>query len=390
MLMTRRNNRESYGSETSFPITRDGIAKSFGLYHKLCSERILRLNSRLTKKQIDALLATGTLLKDNSKPDMSLAEIILEQMEGYEWLMQKSFPEGILRKYSWSRAKLEKIVIGIDDYRIKQDLSLDDFRIYARSIKDHPIYSTESQMQLGRMMRRGDIEARDKLVISHLRFVARNAFAMHRAYKNISVMQFIEWGNETLLDATKTYDPEIGSFTSYIRTILRRELCDRTNEFKKNMRFKDKIFFRVWKMKQAVNLFMSECGREPTVDELVHRMDYRESAVRRIYRVYQIEKMPQRDAYESGLSTSSVAHSEFEKKELKELVDKVLFYVGPTKERILKLLYGIDCEVHTMRQAAKIVGLSYGRVDQLHQEALRQIKANPRAYRQVESYLAHA
>jgi RNA polymerase nonessential primary-like sigma factor len=387
--MVKKNSRESYGSETSLPITRKGISKSFGLYQKLCDRGALTLESKLTMHQVHELIDTGALLEDRSGTETySLAEIILEQVEGHEWLTENEFPDGVLRKYGWSRGRLNKALLEMHDYKVDDDSGMDDFQIYMRSIRNHPIYSEKAQIGLGWKIRNKDMDARNRLVVSNLKYAAGIAIKLHKKYRVFSAMQFVEWANELLMDATETYDPrENVSFTSYVRTILERELRERMNEFRRNIRFPSRTFYLVYTMRNEINLFAAENGRAPSLNDLIHRLNWKESKVRRIYQVYQLNKMDYANADENLRAECPSADTELEKKEFKEQVEKMLFYVGPVKSRILRLLYGIDCKTHTLREAAKVMGLSHERINQLQLEAKNDIRSNPCAYRQVEAFL---
>ena len=80
---------------------------------------------------------------------------------------------------------------------------------YIQSANSFPILSQEEESSLARRLwNQGDIEAAQKLILSHLRFVV----AIARGYKGYGLPQadLIQEGNIGLMKAVKRFDPERG------------------------------------------------------------------------------------------------------------------------------------------------------------------------------------
>ncbi|MBX3618190.1 RNA polymerase sigma factor RpoH [Nitrosomonas sp.] len=80
---------------------------------------------------------------------------------------------------------------------------------YIQSVNSFPILSQEEESSLARRLwKHGDIEAAQKLILSHLRFVV----AIARGYKGYGLPQadLIQEGNIGLMKAVKRFDPERG------------------------------------------------------------------------------------------------------------------------------------------------------------------------------------
>lgn len=80
---------------------------------------------------------------------------------------------------------------------------------YIQSVNSFPILSEEEETGLARRLwNHGDIEAAQKLILSHLRFVV----AIARGYKGYGLPQadLIQEGNIGLMKAVKRFDPERG------------------------------------------------------------------------------------------------------------------------------------------------------------------------------------
>lgn len=80
---------------------------------------------------------------------------------------------------------------------------------YIQSVNSFPILTQEEETSLARRLwNRGDIEAAQQLIMSHLRFVV----AIARGYKGYGLPQadLIQEGNIGLMKAVKRFDPERG------------------------------------------------------------------------------------------------------------------------------------------------------------------------------------
>jgi len=79
---------------------------------------------------------------------------------------------------------------------------------YLEEIGKASLLSREEELEVARRVRRGDPEAREKLISSNLRFVVTIA----GKYKNrgLSFLDLVSEGNVGLIDAVDTFDPDRG------------------------------------------------------------------------------------------------------------------------------------------------------------------------------------
>src|SRR5690554_3905782 len=117
----------------------------------------------------------------------------------------------------------------VENTQIKKNL--DATHIYLTEIGFNPLLSAEEEVHYGRLVIKGDEEARKKMIVSNLRLVVKIA----RRYLNrgLSLLDLIEEGNLGLIRAVEKFDPEKGfRFSTYatwwIRQTIERGLMNQT------------------------------------------------------------------------------------------------------------------------------------------------------------------
>lgn len=93
-----------------------------------------------------------------------------------------------------------------------------DLSFYMRDVCKHAVLSREEELVLAKQAKAGDMSARDKIIISNLRFVVQiaNQFKPYCKSDKISLMDLIQEGNHGLVHAFSKYDPDSGyRFTTY-------------------------------------------------------------------------------------------------------------------------------------------------------------------------------
>lgn len=223
----------------------------------------------------------------------------------------------------------------------------------------------------------GNMEARDKLIESCLRFVVKIA----RKYANDQEQKktLISAGNEGLLIALERYDPERGTrFLSYaawyIILFIREEL------------YKDAtVPVPVWRRKSAKKLqktresFILSAGYEPSVEELAKASSLTERQVRNILGSNHIMlSVDSRDAADTlqKETDQDMLDDVLIDKQGKEVLNTVISCLPVREQFIVRAYYGLVFdEPLSLKQIASLVGLSSERVRQIKIEALKRIKS---------------
>lgn len=101
--------------------------------------------------------------------------------------------------------------------------SLNSTKIYLNQIGKSPLLTAEEEVYFGRLVIQGDLPARQRMILSNLRLVAKVA----RRYKSydLTFLDLIEEGNLGLIRAVGKFNPELGfRFSTYATWWIRESI----------------------------------------------------------------------------------------------------------------------------------------------------------------------
>jgi RNA polymerase primary sigma factor len=152
------------------------------------------------------------------------------------------------------------------------------FQIYLREIAQFPLLTVKEEVQLARKIKRGDREARSRMVRCNLRLVVKIA----RDYSNygLPLLDLISEGNIGLMKAVERFDPKKGGKLStyaawWIKQSIKRALANQSKTIRLPVHLVDKIA----KIRRVSNQMTEELGREPSDDELAEEVGLSSSKV---------------------------------------------------------------------------------------------------------------
>jgi RNA polymerase primary sigma factor len=138
---------------------------------------------------------------------------------------------------------------------------------YLREIGRIPLLTPEQEIELAAKIKKGDAEARERMISSNLRLVV--TIAHDYANLGLPLLDLISEGNIGLTKAVERFDPAKGAKLStyamwWIKQAIKRALANQSKMIRLPVHLVDKVA-----TVRRVSLQMSdELGREPTDDEL--------------------------------------------------------------------------------------------------------------------------
>lgn len=195
-----------------------------------------------------------------------------------------------------------------------------------------------------------------------------------RVPPHIELADLISAGTLGLLDALGKFRPELNfRFETYADNRIRGAILD---ELRRLDWMPRKLRSRMRLLEEAMEEFEAESGREATEIELQARTGLDEKEVREGLMAIQSNlclslEMLAENGMENAISENSLPHVEVARKDLAEKLMLLLNDLTDREKLILSLYYVEECN---MREAAEILGLSEGRISQLHTEALARLK----------------
>jgi len=109
-----------------------------------------------------------------------------------------------------------------EEKKIKES-SLDPTQIYLNDLSKSVLLTAEEEIMYGRLVQRGNQEARQRMIESNLRLVVK----ISRRYMNrgLPMLDLIEEGNLGLIRAVEKFDPEKGfRFSTYATWWIRQTI----------------------------------------------------------------------------------------------------------------------------------------------------------------------
>src|SRR5512145_1309422 len=138
---------------------------------------------------------------------------------------------------------------------------------YLREISKVPLLTREEEIRLGKLARKGDQKAIQKLVEANLRFVVKVANRFSGA--GPSLLDLINTGNIGLLEAARRFDPSRNvKFISYAVWWIRQAIMQMLAEQSGPTRLPLKQAGLLYKIRTMNELLTKKHSREPTGQEL--------------------------------------------------------------------------------------------------------------------------
>lgn len=254
---------------------------------------------------------------------------------------------------------------------------------YFHDINRHPLLTAQEERELSIEVRKGDPEARDKMVRSNLRLVV--SIAKHYVERGLPLLDLIEEGNLGLLKAVERFDPAAECrFSTYgtwwIKQSIKRALIDTV----KSVRIPSYMVETITKWKKAAADLAIELGRPALFHEIAERMEIPLEKTEIIQNALHVaDSVNQTISIENSWTISDIIedpsqaqpHTSLAKKIQVEMIQDLLCHLEERERLILRMRYGLDNgEQMTLKEIGQRVNLSRERVRQLENDALGKLQ----------------
>jgi len=260
---------------------------------------------------------------------------------------------------------------------------MDAIKAYLERIKDIPLLSKKEEEELIRKAKRGNKEARRKLINANLKLVV--SIAKHYTNLGLPLMDLIAEGNIGLMKAIDKFKLSKGyRFSTYaawwIRQAITRALIDQG----KTIRVPVYMSELISKYKKVSEELRQKLKREPTTSQIAKKMKLPQEKVEEIQRWITKKTSLEAPVGEEGesqvgdfIKTTGYADTEKEIEKFfeHEEVEGLLNLVNERERMVLDLRFGITngCS-HTLAEVAKKLGVSRERVRQIEEAALKKLR----------------
>lgn len=261
---------------------------------------------------------------------------------------------------------------------------MEPIRQYLKEIKNIPLLTPEEEIRLARLVRKGDANARKKMIQANLRLVIN--IAKRYTHLGLPIMDLIEEGNMGLMKAVEKFDPKKGyRFSTYGAWWVKQYITRAIANQGKTIRVPVYMVETISRLKKTQEQLTQKFGRKPRINELAKAMKLSIKKVREI--TEQISRTTSLDAPvgedDSGQfmdliedETSLSPVDEFTKILRHERIKDLLEKMGKREQEILALRFGLqDGVTHTLSETAKRFGITRERVRQIENAAMHKLRS---------------
>ncbi|HEY9680237.1 MAG TPA: sigma-70 family RNA polymerase sigma factor [Oculatellaceae cyanobacterium] len=284
------------------------------------------------------------------------------------------------------------------DEREEKDTSRaeDTVTAYLKAIGRYPLLTGAQEIELMRAAKKGNAEARTRLINSNLRLVV--SIARKFTNRGMTLSDLIQEGNLGLMRAIEKFDPELGyRFSTYatwwIRQAITRGIADKS----RLIRLPGHMNELLSRSRKNVRALSETLGRLPTIDELAKATAVDKNKLNQALESSRVllsldattgqefdSTFGDMLADETSTPPAEVVSSEF----LSRDVDQALNTLTPHERAVIQLRFGIGTNSpKSMAETALAIGITRERAKQLETRALRKLRRNSKVL-PLKDYLA--
>lgn len=248
---------------------------------------------------------------------------------------------------------------------------------YFKDISKYPIYSGEEQLELARKTKLGDEKAREKLILSNLRFVI--TCAKQYVNQGVPLLDLIEAGNTGLIQAIENFDPDKGyMFISFAVWYIRRELLKAIYNNGRTIRYPVTYISKINKVKKAYDSFLTKYQREPTDEELINITNLSQkqynSTLMNKSNCSSLDEPVSEDGKTTIQDILVYNQNSFNDVFTKDAINSALKILNPKEYKIITEFYGLNgIEERPIKDIAKEMNLGEERIRQLRKGAIKKL-----------------
>ena len=197
-----------------------------------------------------------------------------------------------------------------------------------------------------------------------------------RLPRSVELAELVSSGTLGLMEALGKFRPQLGiRFETYAENRIRGAMLD---ELRRLDWFPRSLRQRVRALDEAMRVVEHEQGRPATEEELAAMTGFELREIRQGLEALQNQLWLSLDAIQDNVSADlpEAGGEPYMNTAIRELVERIvplLENLTPREKLVLSLYY---TEELNMREAAEVMGITEGRVSQLHSQALSRLRKN--------------
>ncbi|HZX35176.1 MAG TPA: RNA polymerase sigma factor RpoD/SigA [Thermodesulfobacteriota bacterium] len=258
----------------------------------------------------------------------------------------------------------------------------DSVRAYFSHIRKCPLLTSSEEKELSNKVRRGDKDARKRMIEANLRLVV--SIAKRCMGRGLQLQDLIAEGNIGLIKAVEHFDGRLGcKFSTYATYWIRQAVERAVLNQAETVRVPIHVANDISKMKRTEIELKRRLKRDPSAGEVGDKMGVSGRYVKKLSAVVRKstsidsaissecdETLLDRLADERTSSPAEFIGEESRNAEIRKLLDTL----DEKEKNIIGLRYGLECEPETLESIGAKFGVTRERVRQIEVRALSKLK----------------
>jgi RNA polymerase primary sigma factor len=249
------------------------------------------------------------------------------------------------------------------------DKSTESVKLHLKEISKYKILTPEEEIDLATKSAEGDIEARDTLIKSNMRFVV--SIAKQYQGKGVDLEDLIAVGNCGLLKATEKFNPELGyRFLSYAGWWIRDFIINEIINHGRLIRIPFNKTMSMNKLNKIIVDFETKYERTPTAEELSELMEIDEKEIESLVDTYST-------SISRDLEDCNIGYTQELECGLSALLPFLKTNLTAIEYDVIVKSFGLEGEEMELKEIAKMYNLTRERVRQVRNKAIIKLRKHP-------------
>ncbi len=280
-------------------------------------------------------------------------------------------------------SRLGKVQLYEEHSRTNVDVQYHDFiKLYFNDISKIPLLTWDQEKDIAKRIKKGDEDAKRKLIESNLRLVI--SIAKRFFGSRLSFSDLIQEWNIWLIKAIEKFDPDKEfKFSTYATWWIKQSITKAIADMTKHVRIPVHLIDEINSYNKTYQLLFQKLWREPTSKEIWQKLGFPIKKIKKLEEVIFGNVSLDREVGDEGRDTladliedgNTLRPDQFvEKNTLRNNLDMILDMLDDREAKIVKMRYGIDWPRYTLEQVGEEFNVTRERVRQIEQKVIQKLK----------------
>jgi len=280
-------------------------------------------------------------------------------------------------------SRLGQISIYDNKYTTNDKQYKDYIKLYFSDVSKIKLLTAEEEKSIARRIKRGDENAKRKLIEANLRLVISIAKRFFGA--KLSFSDLIQEWNVGLIKAIEKFDPEKDfKFSTYATRWIKQSITKAIADMSKHVRIPVHLIDEINSYNKAASALFQKLGREPTSKEIAGYLEFPIKKIKKLEEVIYGNISLDSDVGEDGSkdklgdmiadTKTATPDQVAETGSLRTNLDTILGMLDEREAKIIKMRYGIDGPKYTLEQVGEEFDVTRERVRQVEQKVIQKLR----------------